>query len=80
MSDVCDEKNSLKGPPESQVEGVGCYTEGRNAGIVDRLEWRTCREGGMEQLGNWQDTDFSSSVHQEAQTTRPVDNKEQATR
>ena len=68
------------GPPESQVEGAGCCTKGHNAGVVDRLGWRTCREGGTGQLGNWQDTDFSSGVHQEAQTTRPVGNKEQATR
>ena len=80
MSDVRDEENPSESPPESQVEGAGCGTEGRNARVVDRLEWWTCREGGTGQLGNWQDTDFSSGVHQEAQTTRPVSNKEQATR
>ena len=46
VSDICDEKIPSKGLPESQVEGVGCCTEGHNAGIVDRLGWRTCREGG----------------------------------
>ena len=39
MSDVHDEKNSSEGPAESQVEGAGCGTEGRNAGVVDCLEW-----------------------------------------
>ena len=80
MSDVCNEKNPSEGLPESQVEGAGCGTKGRNAGVVDCLEWWTCREGGTGQLGNWQDTDFSSGVHQEAQTTQPVGNKEQVTR
>ena len=37
-------------------------------------------EGRTGQQGNWQDTDFSSGVHQEAQATQPVGNKEQVTR
>ena len=80
VTDICDEKNPSKGMPESQVEGAGCCTKGRNAGIVDHLEWRTYRERGTGQLGNWQDTDFSSDVHQEAQNTRAVGKKEQAAR
>ena len=79
VSDICDKKIPSKGLPESQVEGAGCCTEGHNAGIVDRLGWRTCREGGTGQLGKWYKTDFSSNVHQEAQTTCPVGNKEQVT-
>ena len=53
MSDVRNEKNPSEGLPESQVEGAGCGTEGRNAGVVDRLKWWTCREGGTGQQGNW---------------------------
>ena len=37
-------------PLESQVEGAGCCTKGRNAGVVDRLEWWTCRG---EERDNW---------------------------
>ena len=53
---------------------------------VAMLELLTAWSGGPAgreergNRGNWQDTDFSSSVHQEAQTTHPVGNKEQATR
>ena len=54
MPDICDEENLVESLTGSKVESAGCRTKGCDAGVIGRLEWGTCTEEGVQQLGSWQ--------------------------
>ena len=72
VPDICDEENLVENLTESKVKSAGCHTKGRDAGVIGRLEWGTCTEGGVWQLGSWQNADLSSHVHEVWQKNRQL--------
>lgn len=51
VPNICDEENLVENLvenlSESKVKSAGCHTKGRDAGVIGRLEWGTCTEGGV---------------------------------
>ena len=64
VPNICKDENPSKGPVESQVEGKGLSTEGRDGGSIDCLKGEVILSTLACSARGWNDTHLSIGVHE----------------
>ena len=72
---VHDNEGPLEGLTESQVQAEGAYTVGHDGGLVGSLQGGSCGGIGTTTTGGRNNAHLGTCIHQEAQVTGPVCNK-----